>query len=74
MVAARRRGESAGAAAVALLPAPPSPALGLAWHVSEPILQVYGADAGEHARTAIGVATVPFNAPLVVSAEVEVRA
>lgn len=41
---------------------------------SELILQVYGAEAGEHARTAIGVATVPFNAPLVVSAEVEVRA
>ena len=40
---------------------------------SELILDLYGSDAGEHARTAIGVATVPLNLPLVISAEVEVQ-
>jgi enamine deaminase RidA (YjgF/YER057c/UK114 family) len=38
---------------------------------SDLILDVFGADIGAHARTAIGVATVPLNLPLVVSAEVE---
>lgn len=38
---------------------------------SEVILEVFGRDVGAHARTAIGVATVPLNLPLVVSAEVE---
>ena len=40
--------------------------------VSQLILDLYGKDAGGHARTAIGVATVPFNLPVVISAEVEV--
>jgi enamine deaminase RidA (YjgF/YER057c/UK114 family) len=40
---------------------------------SELILDLYGSEAGEHARIAIGVATVPFNLPLVISAEVEVQ-
>jgi enamine deaminase RidA (YjgF/YER057c/UK114 family) len=40
---------------------------------SELILDLYGADAGQHARTAIGVATVPLNLPLVISAEVEIQ-
>ena len=40
---------------------------------SELILNLYGADAGQHARTAIGVATVPLNLPLVISAEVEIQ-
>ena len=40
---------------------------------SELILDLYGAEAGEHARTAIGVATVPLGLPLVISAEVEVQ-
>jgi enamine deaminase RidA (YjgF/YER057c/UK114 family) len=40
---------------------------------SELILDLYGADAGHHARTAIGVATVPLNLPLVISAEVEIQ-
>jgi enamine deaminase RidA (YjgF/YER057c/UK114 family) len=41
---------------------------------SELILAVFGPDTGAHARTAIGVATVPLNLPLVVSAEVELSA
>jgi enamine deaminase RidA (YjgF/YER057c/UK114 family) len=40
---------------------------------SELILDLYGSEAGEHARTAIGVATVPLNLPLVISAEVAVQ-
>jgi enamine deaminase RidA (YjgF/YER057c/UK114 family) len=39
---------------------------------SELINDLYGADAGSHARTAIGVATVPLNLPVVISAEVEI--
>jgi enamine deaminase RidA (YjgF/YER057c/UK114 family) len=38
---------------------------------SDLLLEVFGSDVGAHARTAIGVATVPLNLPLVVSAEVE---
>jgi YjgF/chorismate_mutase-like, putative endoribonuclease len=38
---------------------------------SDLILDVFGTDIGAHARTAIGVVTVPLNLPLVVSAEVE---
>lgn len=38
---------------------------------SEILLAVFGPAIGAHARTAIGAATVPFNLPLVVSAEVE---
>jgi enamine deaminase RidA (YjgF/YER057c/UK114 family) len=38
---------------------------------SELIIDVFGAEVGAHARTAIGVAAVPLNLPLVVSAEVE---
>jgi enamine deaminase RidA (YjgF/YER057c/UK114 family) len=41
---------------------------------SDLIADLYGAEAGAHARTAIGVATVPLNLPVVVSAEVEVSA
>ena len=36
---------------------------------SDLILEVFGPETGAHARTAIGVATVPLNLPLVVSAE-----
>jgi enamine deaminase RidA (YjgF/YER057c/UK114 family) len=39
--------------------------------LSELILELFGTDIGAHARTAIGVAAVPLNLPLVVSAEVE---
>jgi enamine deaminase RidA (YjgF/YER057c/UK114 family) len=38
---------------------------------SDLVLDVFGAEVGAHARTAIGVATVPLNLPLVVSAEVQ---
>jgi len=38
---------------------------------SDLILDVFGPEIGVHARTAIGVVTVPLNLPLVVSAEVE---
>jgi hypothetical protein len=40
---------------------------------SELILDLYGADAGAHARVAPGVVAVPFNLPVVISAEVERR-
>ena len=39
---------------------------------SELIIDLYGTDTGSHARTAIGVATVPLNLPVVISAEVEI--
>jgi enamine deaminase RidA (YjgF/YER057c/UK114 family) len=39
---------------------------------SELILDLYGLDAGTHARSAIGVAALPLDLPVVVSAEVEV--
>ena len=39
--------------------------------LSDLILKIFGPDVGAHARTAIGVATVPLNLPLVASAEVE---
>lgn len=41
---------------------------------SELILAVFGSDVGAHARTAIGVATVPLNLPLVVSPELHLFA
>jgi hypothetical protein len=37
---------------------------------SDLIIDLYGADAGSHARTTIGVATVPLNLPVVISGEV----
>jgi enamine deaminase RidA (YjgF/YER057c/UK114 family) len=39
---------------------------------SELLTAVYGPDVGAHARTAIGVASLPLNLPVVISAEVEV--
>ena len=39
---------------------------------SELILDVYGTEAGAHARSAIGVASLPLDLPVVVSAEVEI--
>ncbi len=39
---------------------------------SELILELYGPDAGMHARSAVGVATVPLGMPLVIEAEVEI--
>ena len=39
---------------------------------SELIIELYGPDKGSHAHTAIGVATVPLNLPVVISAESEI--
>ena len=41
---------------------------------SELIVELYGPEAGRHARTAIGAATLPLNLPVVLAAEVEVAA
>jgi hypothetical protein len=40
--------------------------------LSELIIDLYGTDSGSHARTAVGVAPVPLNLPVVISAEVEI--
>lgn len=40
---------------------------------SELILDVFGPEIGNHARTAIGVSSVPLNLPVIISAEVEIR-
>jgi YjgF/chorismate_mutase-like, putative endoribonuclease len=39
---------------------------------SELILQLYGEDAGRHARTAMGVAMTPFDLPVIIAGEVEI--
>jgi enamine deaminase RidA (YjgF/YER057c/UK114 family) len=39
---------------------------------SDLILELYGTEAGSHARTAIGVTSLPLNLPVVISVEVEV--
>ena len=39
---------------------------------SELILELYGPEVGQHARTAMGVATTPFGLPVVIAAEVEI--
>ena len=39
---------------------------------SELIIDLYGTDTGSHACTAIGVATVPLNLPVAISAEIEI--
>ena len=41
---------------------------------SEVILDVFGSQVGQHARTAIGVAALPLNLPVVVAAELQFRA
>lgn len=38
---------------------------------SELLIDLYGSDAGGHARTAIGVAALPLDLPVIVAAEVE---
>jgi enamine deaminase RidA (YjgF/YER057c/UK114 family) len=40
--------------------------------VSTLIVDLYGAEAGAHARTAIGVAALPMNLPVIISAELEI--
>jgi enamine deaminase RidA (YjgF/YER057c/UK114 family) len=39
---------------------------------SELIIDLFGADIGAHARTAIGVSALPLNLPVVISAEIEI--
>ena len=39
---------------------------------SDLILELYGPDAGRHARSAIGVAALPFDMPVEVEAQVEI--
>ena len=39
---------------------------------SDLILELYGPEAGSHARTAPGVATLPVNTPVIILAEVEI--
>ena len=37
------------------------------------IVEVFGAEAGTHARSAVGMAELPFNIPVEVEAEVHLR-
>ena len=39
---------------------------------SDLILELYGPDAGEHARSAVGMAGLPFGIPVEIEAEVEI--
>jgi hypothetical protein len=39
---------------------------------SELIVDLYGTERGTHARTAIGVAALPLNLPVVIAAEVAI--
>jgi enamine deaminase RidA (YjgF/YER057c/UK114 family) len=39
---------------------------------SDLVLELYGPDAGRHARSAVGMAELPFNIPVEVEAEVEI--
>ncbi|MEZ5934765.1 MAG: RidA family protein [Alphaproteobacteria bacterium] len=41
---------------------------------SDLIIEVFGAERGGHARSAVGMAGLPFNAPVEIEAEVEIRA
>ena len=38
---------------------------------SELLVDLYGIDAGAHARTAIGMAALPLNLPVILAAQVE---
>jgi enamine deaminase RidA (YjgF/YER057c/UK114 family) len=40
---------------------------------SDLILDLYGPEAGQHARSAIGVTELPWNVPVEIEAEVELR-
>ncbi|MBV9325013.1 MAG: RidA family protein [Chloroflexi bacterium] len=41
---------------------------------SDLLLEVYGPEAGQHARSAVGLAALPFNIPVEIEAEVELAA
>jgi enamine deaminase RidA (YjgF/YER057c/UK114 family) len=40
---------------------------------SELLIDLFGSDVGAHARTAIGVAALPLNLPVILAAEVELE-
>ena len=40
---------------------------------SDLILELYGAEAGGHARSAVGMAELPFDIPVEIEAEVELK-
>lgn len=40
---------------------------------SDLILELYGPDAGQHCRSAVGMADLPFGIPVEIEAEVEIR-
>ena len=40
---------------------------------SDLILELYGPEAGQHARSAVGMAELPFGMPVEIEAEVEIR-
>jgi enamine deaminase RidA (YjgF/YER057c/UK114 family) len=40
---------------------------------SDLILELYGSDSGTHARSAVGLAELPFNIPVEIEAEVEIH-
>jgi enamine deaminase RidA (YjgF/YER057c/UK114 family) len=40
---------------------------------SDLLLELYGPEAGQHARSAVGLAALPFNIPVEIEAEVELR-
>jgi enamine deaminase RidA (YjgF/YER057c/UK114 family) len=39
---------------------------------SDLILELYGPEAGQHARSAVGLAALPFDIPVEIEAEVEI--
>ena len=39
---------------------------------SDLILELYGSEAGQHARSAVGMAELPFGIPVEIEAEVEI--
>jgi enamine deaminase RidA (YjgF/YER057c/UK114 family) len=41
---------------------------------SDLILELYGAEAGQHVRSAVGMAELPFGIPVEIEGEVEIRA
>ncbi len=41
---------------------------------SDLIVELYGTDAGKHARSAVGMAELPFDMPVEIEAEVEIEA
>ncbi|HMM41435.1 MAG TPA: RidA family protein, partial [Thermomicrobiales bacterium] len=40
---------------------------------SDLILELWGEEAGQHARSAVGMAALPFDIPVEIEAEVEIR-